>query len=375
MGAETGDVEALRPLAAMLKAKMEVGEPYLLCLGEGATLSSGCRDMRWAVRTTIRDQCPWVLDDVLAGLGRSERVGEDSEKFDRLLETISEEQWYPPLRREFFNVLDHRRGGERRQALSQFLSETYPSTGYNFLALLVREGFFNVIFNANYDPLLENALRQYLTTADTQDGTLPPFQRLVNRPYPEVRKEIEEAFAMRRPRVKVLWLHGHIWEPSGIAFTPREKRDWYGNIKDVIEEHFGQDLLLIGYTDRDADIRRALENATGDGTVWYVAEEDPRGDIDLALQARKHSIISGPAADFDPFCQMLFDLALNLAEPQKVDGGDIRRLGLLKEKLAILQDYVYTLERRQREDPMAPKSLEDQRQGLQEQIKAVEEVL
>ena len=121
---------------------------------------------------------------------------------------------------------------------------------------------------------------------------------------------------------------------SGIAFTPLEKRDWYANVKDTVEKLFGQDLVLIGYTDRDWDIRRALENARGDGGVWFIAPEPPSDDIDLALQARKHEIVTGQAADFDIFCKILFDLALDLDDPVQKD--DVYRLELLKDKQRIL---------------------------------------
>ena len=375
MNSKTDIVKTLSPLAAAMKAKKEISEPYVLCLGEGATLSSGCRAMRWAVRKTIADQSPWVLDDVLAALGRPERCGEDRDKFEALLQTLSEDEWYEDLLDEFFKLLDHRRGQERKQILNIFLAEDYPSTGYSFLALLAREGFFNVIFNANYDPLLQFALGRYLPSRDEQGRPVQPYQELINRADPSVKREIEEALDSPTPRMKAVWLHGHLWEPSGIAFTPREKRDWYANVKDVVEKFFGLDLLLIGYTDRDADIRLALENAQGEGSVWYVAPERPRGAIANALRARKHHIISGQAADFDTFCQVLFDLTLGLDDPKKVQRDEAYRLELLREKQRILEDYVMTLELRQDEDPMAPPTLQDQKQALQRELKSIEDTL
>lgn len=373
MNSKTDVIKTLSPLAAAMKAKKEINEPYVLCLGEGATLSSGCRAMRWAVRETIADACPWVLDNVLANLGRPERCGEDRDKFVELLETLSEDEWYEDLLDEFFNLLDHRRGQERMQILNSFLFEAYPSPGYNFLALLAREGFFNVIFNANYDPMLQFALERYPLE---QGQPVQPYQRLINREDPSVKREIEAALDSRTPRIKAVWLHGHLWEMSGIAFTPREKGDWYANVKDVVEKFFGQDLLLIGYTDRDRDIRLALENAKGGGSVWYVAPERPRGDIANALRARKHHhIISGQAADFDAFCQVLFDLTLDLDDPKKVREDDSHRLDLLREKQTILEDYVMTLERRQNEDPMAPPTLQDQKEAIQQELKSIEETL
>ena len=156
MNSKSDIVKVLSPLAEAMKAKKELGEPYLLCLGEGATLSSGCRDMRWAVRNTIAEEYPWALDEVLEKLGRPERCGEDKDKFEKLLRTVTEDQWYPPLRRKFFELLDHRRGAERKQRLDVFLSEDFPSYGYAFLVLLAREGFRST-------SLLRYALRRYFT--------------------------------------------------------------------------------------------------------------------------------------------------------------------------------------------------------------------
>jgi hypothetical protein len=375
MNSKSNIVQALAPLVAVMKAKKEVGEPYVLCLGEGATLSSGCRDMRWAVRKTIGEKCPWVLDALLADLGRPERCDEDSSKFDELLRTLSEEQWYSPLRRKFFELLDLLKGAERSERLNVFLEEEYPSYGYSFLALLAREGFFDVIFNANYDPLLQNALERYLPFTDEQGRPVQRYQRLINRADPSFKRELEEALDSPIPRIKAIWLHGHLWEVSGIAFTPMVKRDWYTNVKDIIEKRFGQDLLLIGYTDRDIDILLALQNARDDGNVWYVAPEAPRADIDLALQARKHTIISGPAAEFDTFCQVLFDLTLDLDDPKKVQKDDTCRLELLQKKQEILAEYVRTIERRQQDDPMAPPTLQDQKDTIQYELMAIKEIL
>jgi hypothetical protein len=204
MNSKTDIMKTLNPLAAAMKAKKDINEPYVLCLGEGATLSSGCRDMRWAVRTTIAEESPWDLDDVLEKLGRPERCGEDSSRFNALLRTLSEDQWYPPLRKRFFELLDFKRGAERSQRLNVFLGEDYPSYGYAFLALLVREGFFDVIFNANYDPLLQFALDKYLPHTDERGRPVQPYQRLVNRPDPGAEAEIANAFRTRTPRVKAL---------------------------------------------------------------------------------------------------------------------------------------------------------------------------
>lgn len=375
MNSKTDIAKTLSPLAEAMKAKKKIDEPYVLCLGEGATLSSGCRGMRWAVRNTIAKECPWVLDDVLANLGRPERCGEDRDKFEELLRTLSEEQWYLPLRGELFKLLDYRRGQERIQVLEQFLSEDYPSTGYNFLALLAREGFFKLIFNANCDFLLELALSCYLPSTDAQGRPMRHWQRLINRADPSVKTEIKEAFDAPTPPVKALWLHGYLGEQSGIAFTPREKRNWYPNVKDVVEEHFGQDLLLIGYTDRDDDILLGVQNAQGSGTIWYVAPGRPDSYMTQALEGRKHETISGQAADFDTFCQVLFDLTLDLTDPKQVQKNDTRRLELLEEKKRILNDYVTTLERRGRDDPMALQSLQDQKTALQQEVETIEETL
>jgi hypothetical protein len=375
MNSKIDIAKTLSPLAEAMKAKKDIGEPYVLCLGEGATLSSGCRAMRWAVRNIIAEEHPLALDNVLADLSRPERCGLDSKKFEQLLTTLNEDQWYPPLLKEFFDLLDQRSGQEQKQLLEPFFSEEYPSAGYKFLAVLAREGFFQIVFNANYDPLLEIALRRYLPLTDAQGRPLQSFQRLINRADSSVKTEIKNAFASRAPRIKALWLHGHLWEPSGIAFTPREKRNWYPNIKDVVEEHFGQDLLLIGYTDRDDDILLAVQNAPGNGAIWYVAPDRPDIYMARALGARNREIISGQAADFDTFCQMLFDLTLDLTDPKQVQKNDTRRLELLQEKQRILEDYVETLERRRREDPMAPPSLQVQQEVLQREAQAIEETL
>jgi hypothetical protein len=363
-------VQEVTPLAAAMKAKKEIGEPYVLCLGEGATLSSGCREMRWAVRNMIGEECPWVLDKVLESLGRPERCGTDQAKFNELLRTLSEDEWYEDLLDEFFTRLDTHSGQERKRRLDVFLGEDFPSYSYKFLALLARQGFFDVILNANYDPLLQLALDCFLPSTDDQGRPMQAYERLISRQDPHFKNEMEQALASPSPRVKAIWLHGHLYERSGIAFTPQEKRAWYRNVKDAIEKLFGQDLLLIGYTDRDADIRLALENAHGDGNVWYVAPQRPSRDLANALRARQHH--QSIRADFDTFCHVLFDLALDLTDPTAVPQGDTQRLALLQEKQYILRDYICTLERRQAEDPMAPATLQVQAEALGHELEGIE---
>lgn len=374
MPEESGQIAAmLRPLVAAIQAKKGIGEPYVLCLGEGATLSSGCRAMRWAVREIVGQERPAALDEVLSDLGRPERCGGDSDCFQVLLRTLSEEQWYVPLLRAFFELLDQRRGLERKQLLSHFLEEEYPSPGYEFLAILAREGFFDVILNANYDPLLQRALDAHLPSTDPTGRPVQPYERLVNRADPGFKREIEDALRARTPRLKAIWLHGHLWERSGIAFTPPEKRTWYPNVKDAVEKLFGQDLLLVGYTDRDADIRLAIENAAGGGTIWYVAPEKPGLTIINALLARQHQVISGPAGEFDRFCQALFDLLLDLGDPQHVQQGESHRRELLDEKRVILDSYVWTLKRRRDDDPQAPAALDDLKAAVQREVQAIDD--
>jgi hypothetical protein len=374
MNSKTDLANAVRPLAERMKAKKGVREPYVLCLGEGATLSSGCREMRWAVRETIAEEDPTALDDLLKKLGRPERCGGNKDEFNKLLSTVTEDQWYPPLRKKFFELLDPRTPLERQRHLDRFLVEGYPSFGYAFLVLLAREGFFNIILNANYDPLLEYALRRYLPPSYDPGSYVGPYRRLINRADPSVKAEIEKGFSLNKPPIKALWLNGHLTEMSGVAFTPSEKQEWYANVKDVVEKVFSQDLVLIGYMDRDWDIRRALENARGNGEVWFVAPEPPSGDIDLALQTRQHHIISGQAADFDIFCKILFDLTLDLDDPKKAT-GDPHRLELLRDKQEILKDYIGTLGRRQREDPTAPTTLQDQKEAFDREVKIIDKAI
>src|SRR5690349_13912854 len=158
--------ETLNALAANIVSRQTGGvDPYVLFLGAGASISSGCSSMlalsEDLLRThdTAQFHC-WEADianarKLDAKFGELQRQEINEKKISRFLEiwaTLDSETKYAFLRR-------HLADGK------------VPSQGYLELASLVKSKFFTTILTTNLDPLMERAL--------TEVGLLEPENFIV----------------------------------------------------------------------------------------------------------------------------------------------------------------------------------------------------
>ncbi len=255
---ERGDgMDKIKRLASLMRQRKAAGEPpYVLVLGAGATLSSGCRAMRDVVQ---------------------EVVGHYDLK-------------------QFYEILDNLSETERYAQLQQFFQEPYPSPGYRHLAGLIKDGYFDVILTTNFDFLLENAFFEVELKAED-------VEVLVNGRESE--DYILKALERRTPRIKLLKLHGDL-KARNMAFTPKEIFEFSQKVERVLGKYLNDDVLIIGHEMRDDDINRCIRK--DGGAIWYVHPEEPTVDsfIWRAMQVRTSTTISGGPAQFDNFCEMLY---------------------------------------------------------------------
>ena len=222
-----GGKRMIKQLANLMRDRKAAGQPpYVLVLGAGATLSSGCRAMRDVVQEVVGHY------DLKA----------------------------------FYDILDNLSETERYARLQQFFLEPYPSPGYRHLAELAKIGYFDVILSTNFDFLLENAF--FVVGLKTED-----VEVLVNGRESE--DYILKALERRTPRIKLLKLHGDL-KTRNMAFTPKEIFEFGQKVENVLVKYLNGDVLIIGHEMRDDDINRCIR---GDGgALWYVHPEEPAVD-------------------------------------------------------------------------------------------------
>jgi hypothetical protein len=251
---------ALSELAKLMRAKHDEGDPpYVLFVGTAASLSSGCS----------------AFSDVVKDIAGSDDPA------------------------DLFDLLDRRPHGDRAALLGKHLRGCSPSSGYRHLAELVKAGYFDVILTTNVDSLLETALL---------DAGLRPGRDYVciisGRDQDE---EITRLIKQRKPRVKILKLHGDL-ELAILPITPAETFQFPSQVSDVLREYLNRDVLIVSYGPWDSnDVNHCLELSRH--SMWHVASDrpDPNSFIYHALVARNatRNIIFGEEGQFDRVLEVL----------------------------------------------------------------------
>ncbi len=146
---------------------------------------------------------------------------------------------------------------ERYRYLSEFLQTRKPeevSAGYQALATLCAQNYFDMVLTTNMDPLLDDALaaarlwrRDYLLIVN---GVIRP-DRL--------------ALLLRgqSPRGKIVKLHGDLFQRF-MAWTVEEMDTFLSEMSPYLKPAVdGRDFLVVGYSLRDARVRELVEAAGG----------------------------------------------------------------------------------------------------------------
>lgn len=263
---------SVTPLANLMRAKQQSGEsPYILVLGEEASLSSGCA-------STLQ-----VADAVVRGIVR---------QYD------TARSWHEKLDL-FFNYLESLSSSERHAALKPHYQGLEPSVGYRNLAKLIQDGYFNVVLTTNFDVMLEEALRlnnvatsnyQVLTVTPEDPTSVDRIRRQLNQPT---------------PRIKIVKLYGDI-NTRDIAYLPQQRFAISDALKPLLEDHMYQDLITVGLSLRDEDIARSI---TGQGgSLWFVHPKRPLSESSISRNPRLSkatNVIWGDNGYFDLFFSLL----------------------------------------------------------------------
>lgn len=259
-------------LARVIEAEKAEGEKFCLMLGAGASLSSG-------VKPTLQ-----IMEELLDEYGRDLRRGSVEARFDQLWERTPESQ-----RGVFLNPL---------------LEGHEPSPGYLCLAELIAAGYFDLVLTFNYDDLVEKALRR---------RGFNDFKVIIRG---ETRDEmIANLIDKKKPRVKIVKLHGSLRSTDTFLFTEGEVNEYPPEIRAMVNRITHRHLITCGYAFEDFAVVEAFSKEGG--SVYCVNPSGAPKRLRPALQARRSqdNVIAGERGKFDRFFE---ELRRNLMAP----GGD-----------------------------------------------------
>jgi SIR2-like domain len=234
-----------------------------------------------------------------------------------------------------YQVLERFSERDRDSALSQSLttSRRYRLED-DYLAELIKSGFFDVVISTNIDLLLEDALRRERVRESREyqlliyDGKTPAGE-LVRSPHNLVLKIFGD-------------LESKYYKIAGDEFLIEEDEQ----LRDFLEGLLDNDVLMVGYhPDWDGPLDKAF--FMKGGRLIYVNSTPLRADSFLArlIERRKGNYLTGEQGAYKSFMRglhaQLFERGpLSYEAMQKVFG----QLQQLQEDISLLRDDIQELQ-------------------------------
>lgn len=269
--------------------KAQGPEPFVLFLGAGASLNSGCPSMMEIVKDTITK----------FGKRNADVIQNENELFG-----------------EFFQIMKEFSETDRHLLLNRLFDDSNPSTGYRYLASLIEAGYFKYIFTTNYDNLLEKSLQIA--------GLHFPDDFTVLIAGKDKDETIKRQLEWPHPQIKIIKLHGDLIAGNYI-FTPEESTDFPPKIRSCFKKYLQKELITIGYRMTDQDVLKCLADATKKSNrLWYINPQPANENLVKLLKKRKIRSISDENGKFDNFMQ---DLSIFLKlEDTSIPSSDYQQI-------------------------------------------------
>jgi hypothetical protein len=195
---------------------------------------------------------------------------------------------------EFSRYIGPRSDAERYRYLAEVLQAPAfdeITAGYQALAALLADAYFDLVLTTNMDPLLEDALsaarlrrRDYVLLVN---GLMRP-------------KRMELPLLEPNPRVKVVKLHGDLFSRC-MAWTADEMNTFLSGswryLKDAVA---GRDFIVIGYSLHD---RKVVDLVKSPGrSVWFLHHKKVPDDLrDINKEIKFFRAVVGPQCAFEAF--------------------------------------------------------------------------
>lgn len=235
----------------MVSRKRNEMEPYVLLVGAGASISSGCptyEDLARAFLARFPDQYRAIC-----------AIEDGDEQRTQLMKAFSAE-W-------------RKTGETTRQDFLQEKFERAHAEAYNHLAWLLANGYVRIILSTNLDLLTEQALTN-LKWVDGQE-----YKKIVNRP--DQAPVVTELIRAASPKCKLVKLHGTVEEPGSYAWLDEECFQFEEQLGEVLNDLLNRDLVIIGsrMDGRDLDLNFQRDG----GEIWFINPSPPREESRFAL--------------------------------------------------------------------------------------------
>ena len=192
----------------------------------------------------------------------------------------------------FSNFIAPTSPAERYRYLADFLQKREPvqvTPGYQALATLCAQNYFDLVLTTNMDPLLDDAL-----TAARPPLWRKDFLLLVNGVIRPDRLTL--LLHSPSPRVKVVKLHGEVFQPF-MAWTIGEMDAFLSEIAPSLKPALtSRDVLVVGHSLRDERIRDLAQTTGGD--LWFTHPEKVPDHLTGNATMR---VVVAPEAAFEKF--------------------------------------------------------------------------
>jgi uncharacterized protein (UPF0335 family) len=249
-------------------------------------------------------------------LGNGASIGSGGKQWDEIADEIAL-KWKLDFPTEYsinekFNLIFRNCGDYQRQAiLKRYLSDLPLSNGYRWLANLIKEGYFDVIFTTNFDYLINKSLHEVDLVQDIDFTMLLLNKRSFEDDIEKIEWSIKGVLSKLNDKginVKVVKLHGDLTYPDTLIITDDDIKAHTLTVKKVLGEYLNQNpqkgILLVGYSGRDTDVAVALNEATGNESVWWLNPnkpliEDPIASFVSTRGVFPHNAILGDDGKFD----------------------------------------------------------------------------
>lgn len=249
----------------MFRRKVNDQSGYVLLLGAGASISSGCPSWQQLCEKYCQDNSIFVQNnDAIATVKNF-------------------------VRTKAINPVD------LYISFAAYLKGHKPSIGYKHLSNLVAQGYFSTILTTNYDCLLETSL---INQMDFEDIKIWVRGELSDN-------KIARSLKFDIPKVNIIKMHGDL--ATGIFFiTDHDNTKIESSLKEMLGGLLLKGLVVVGSNMQDNDILRTLLDSECESVV-YINPINPQEHNSVTqsnlnmLTDKQIDYITGDMGDFDTF--------------------------------------------------------------------------
>lgn len=239
-------------LSYLLSCKAHNKPTPILFLGAGTSLTSGCPSANGLLKHI------------------SNRLGKNFSNLNEISNTLSDRQL----------MLE----------ISTDVSGRNPGIGYKFLAALISRGYFNLVLTTNWDFLLEQELRTYLS---------PEKINLFVRPT--ITDKTLSDLIRRQDKPALIRLHGDLASKAIVA--SKELLTFEDSLEKELRQLISErGVIFTGYSMQEIRIASLVPPSA---STWYIEPFNLPENVLQQLDVHPNNVITGDDSLFDNFFESL----------------------------------------------------------------------